>query len=59
NLAAKLEKHNKEAGTRALTTAETWRRAVAQGCAPEPQRAIRLRCAVAGLSEPVDLAVLA
>ena len=59
NLAAKLEKHNKTEGTRALTTAETWRRAVAQGCAPEPPRAIRQGCAVAGLSEPVDLAVLA
>ncbi|HYC14764.1 MAG TPA: adenylate/guanylate cyclase domain-containing protein [Stellaceae bacterium] len=59
NLAAKLEKHNKEAGTRALTTAETWRRALAQGCNPNPQRAIRSNCSVAGLGEPVDLAVLA
>jgi hypothetical protein len=30
-----------------------------QGWAPEPARAIRRGCAVAGLSEPVDLAVLA
>ena len=59
NLAAKLEKHNKLEGTRALATAETLERALAQGYrAPErpEQRPQRL---VGGLPEPIDLVVLA
>ncbi len=59
NLAAKLEKHNKLECTRALATADALERALVQGyrapTRPEP-RAKRL---VGGLSEPIDLVVLA
>lgn len=54
NLAAKLEKHNKTAGTAALTTSDTYTLACGQGfrhskCTPlAPQ-------AVAGVSEPLHL----
>jgi len=58
NLAAKLEKHNKLEGTRALATAETLERALVQGyvlreAEKRPQRL------VGGLPEPIDLVVLA
>lgn len=56
NLAAKLEKHNKAAGTRALTSVATYELAVAQGyaavCTPRPGST------VAGVSEPIDLVVV-
>ena len=58
NLAAKLEKHNKIEGTRALTTFETYRRAVHQGYTrPEPgeQRTAR---AVAGCEGVIDVVVM-
>jgi adenylate cyclase len=58
NLAAKLEKHNKVQGCRALTTLDTLARAEAQGYVPsarvEPLRA----CRVAGVAAPLDLAVI-
>jgi adenylate cyclase len=59
NLAAKLEKHNKAEGTRALTTWQTYELACVQGyvAAPAPER--RLSSKVAGAAEPVDLAVMA
>lgn len=56
NLAAKLEKHNKTARTRALTSAKTYELAVAQGYAvPCPRRP---GSSVAGVSEPFELVVL-
>ncbi|MEO1092970.1 MAG: adenylate/guanylate cyclase domain-containing protein, partial [Pseudomonadota bacterium] len=58
NLAAKLEKHNKAEGCRALTTAADHRRAVEEGyaapAAAEPRPARR----VVGVDEPLDLVVL-
>ena len=59
NLAAKLEKHNKLEGTRGLATAQTLDRALAQGYRQPRPIERRPRRPVAGLAEPVDLAVLA
>lgn len=56
NLAAKLEKHNKAARTRALTSAATYELAVAQGYAASCERLPG--SSVAGVSEPLDLVVL-
>ena len=56
NLAAKLEKHNKVEGTRAVAAGATYQLAVRQGYADaKPVRAAR---AVAGVEVPLDLAVL-
>lgn len=57
NLAAKLEKHTKDEAVRALTTAEAWRLAEAQGFADAPV-ALRPGRSVAGVDAPVDLVVL-
>ncbi|MCQ0986827.1 adenylate/guanylate cyclase domain-containing protein [Jiella marina] len=59
NLAAKLEKHNKQEATRALTTAETLAQASEQGFVPSAHEVVRRERAVAGVDEPLDLAVLA
>jgi adenylate cyclase len=59
NLAAKLEKHNKLEGTRALATADTYARAMAQGYLPGRSIETRPRRPIAGLTQPTDLAVLA
>lgn len=59
NLAAKLEKHNKVAGTRGLASAATYARAVAQGYAAAPQPECRRQQVVAGVPDAFDLAVLA
>lgn len=56
NLAAKLEKHNKAASTRALTSAATYELAVAQGYATQCER--RPGSSVAGASDSIDLVVL-
>ncbi len=59
NLAAKLEKHNKTAGTRALATAEALARARQQGYAvPQGLRALDAE-QIEGVAEPLDLVVLA
>jgi len=58
NLAAKLEKHNKTEGTRALIAARTYERAIAQGYAPDPTHVRRPGAQVAGAADPVDLIVL-
>lgn len=58
NLAAKLEKHNKSARSRALTTAETYELAVAQGYRPAGPVAQREQSTVAGLDQPIDLVVV-
>jgi adenylate cyclase len=57
NLAAKLEKHNKAAGTRALATREAYEWAQGQGY--ERQKPLCASAAVAGVGSPIDLAVLA
>lgn len=59
NLSAKLEKHNKELGVRALCDRASFERALAQGY--EPQGATRRveAARVAGLGAPVDLVVIA
>lgn len=59
NLAAKLEKHNKSEGTRALVSAEAYRRALAQGYTPPPTHVRRSGCQVAGVAGTVDLVALA
>jgi adenylate cyclase len=59
NLAAKLEKQTKAEAVRALTTAETFRLAVAQGYGPGPEREARLAVQVGGVDRPLDLVVLA
>jgi adenylate cyclase len=56
NLAAKLEKHNKAARTRGLTTRTALELARAQGYAVDKD--VLAQCAVAGVSAPLDLAVL-
>ena len=57
NLAAKLEKHNKAQGTRALATREAYALARAQGY--EGDKPLCEGVAVAGVAGPIDLAVLA
>jgi adenylate cyclase len=57
NLAAKLEKHTKVEKVRALTTAETYDLARAQGYAGAKE--LRTARAVGGVDENIDLAVLA
>ncbi|MBI3708770.1 MAG: adenylate/guanylate cyclase domain-containing protein [Proteobacteria bacterium] len=59
NLAAKLEKHTKAAKVQALTTAETYALACTQGYAPPGLKAERPSSKVDGVSESVDLVVLA
>ncbi len=58
NLAAKLEKQNKQESATALTTAATLARAQAEGYRPERPPEPRPGRAVEGLGEPVDLVVL-
>ena len=58
NLAAKLEKHNKVAGTRAIADAETITEAEAQGWTGTPLRRLE-GAAVDGVDRRLDLAVLA
>ncbi len=59
NLAAKLEKHNAALGSRAVTTAATFAEAQRQGYRPAgaPRRVPQAH--VEGVSQPVDLVVLA
>lgn len=59
NLSAKLEKHTKAEGVRALATAEAYSRAIAQGYNAEAAPTLRKACAVAGVEGPLDLVVLA
>lgn len=55
NLAAKLEKHNKTEGTLAVTTAETYALAFAQGFEPSLAPRLRERITVAGVEGQLDL----
>jgi adenylate cyclase len=59
NLAAKLEKHTKEEGVRALCTAEAYRLALAQQYRDEGDREQRTQRRVSGVAAPLDLVVLA
>ncbi len=59
NLAAKLEKHTKVEGARALTTVAALRLAREQGYAPPADHEIRSGHAVEGIADPLDLVVLA
>ena len=59
NRAAKLQNHTKVEGVRALTTEQTYARAVAQGYAKRGAIEIRRSREVAGVGKPIDVAVLA
>ncbi|MEZ5924382.1 MAG: adenylate/guanylate cyclase domain-containing protein [Hyphomicrobiaceae bacterium] len=59
NLSAKLEKHNKVAGTRALTDRPTLERALAQGYQPGSRLKSLPASDVAGVAEALDLIVVA
>lgn len=58
NLAAKLEKHNKVEGTRALTTSETYGRAMQQGYVRQIAGEHRQACTVAGCEGAMDIVVM-
>lgn len=58
NLSAKIEKHTKTEGVRALTTLAAWDLAVLQGYRPQ-KLGERLRGRIVqGVEEPLDLVVL-
>jgi adenylate cyclase len=59
NLAAKLDKHNKKFGTRALATQDEFATALVQGYCPKTARETRPACLVDGTDAPVDLVVFA
>lgn len=59
NLATKLEKHTKIENVCALTTAETYRIAVAQGYSRTDQPEYRYGRRIEGVKEPMDVVVLA
>jgi adenylate cyclase len=59
NLAAKLEKHTKAEGVRALCTADTYQLACRQGYEPRSRHDPLGHRHVAGFDEPVDLVALA
>jgi adenylate cyclase len=59
NFAAKLEKHNKDEKTRGLADARTYQSAEQQGYVAPLPRERRVGRPVGGVSEPVDIVVLA
>ena len=59
NLAAKLEKQTKAEKVRALTTADAYALALAQGYEPPVPRQHRPGATVGGVAQPLDLVVLA
>jgi len=59
NFTSKLEKHNKDELTRALTDAPTYALALRQGYISQRSREQRAARHVAGVAEPVDIVVLA
>jgi adenylate cyclase len=59
NLSAKLEKHNKELGVRALCDRASFERALAQGYAPASDKRRLDSVTVAGLGASLDLVVIA
>jgi len=59
NLSAKLEKHNKVQGCRALALKETYDAALAQGYQPQAQHRVLGGVSVGGVALPVDLVTVA
>jgi adenylate cyclase len=59
NLSAKLVKHNKTLHSEALTTAETFELALAQGYSPPQPRKTVAASEVAGVAEPIDVVIVA
>jgi adenylate cyclase len=59
NLAAKLEKQNKAVGSRALVDRASYAQALAEGYSPPSERRALPGQVVAGVTEPMDLVVLA
>jgi adenylate cyclase len=59
NLSAKLEKHNQQEAVRALCPLATYRLALEQGYRPPGALEEREGRSVAGVAEPLDLAILA
>jgi adenylate cyclase len=59
NLSAKLEKHNKLQGCRALALKETYDAAIAQGYRPEAQCQVLHGVTVGGVAVPLDLVAVA
>jgi adenylate cyclase len=59
NLAAKLEKQNKAVGSRALTDRASFAQALAEGYRPPAERRVLPDQVVAGVTEPLDLVILA
>jgi adenylate cyclase len=59
NLSAKLEKHNKVQGCRALALKETYEAALAQGYEPRAQHRVLRGVMIGGVNLPVDLVAVA
>ena len=59
NLSAKLEKHTKSEGVRALCTAAAFDIAVRQGYQPPPTIEHRKSRNIEGVARPIDIIVLA
>ena len=59
NLSAKLEKHNKVQGCRALALKETYEAALEQGYEPRGQHRVLRGVKVGGVAVPVDLVAVA
>ena len=59
NLSAKLEKHNKELGVRAICDRETYDRALAQGYQPANQTKLLTAIDVGGVKDSMGLVVVA
>jgi adenylate cyclase len=59
NLSAKLEKHNKVQGCKALALKETYDAALAQGYRPQAQHQALSGVAVGGVAVPLDLVAIA
>ncbi|HET6159076.1 MAG TPA: adenylate/guanylate cyclase domain-containing protein, partial [Dongiaceae bacterium] len=59
NLSAKLEKHNKVEGCRALALKETYDAALGQGYQPQAQHRVLNHVSVGGVAAPLDLVSVA
>ncbi|HLF12953.1 MAG TPA: adenylate/guanylate cyclase domain-containing protein, partial [Gammaproteobacteria bacterium] len=59
NLAAKLEKHTKVCGVRALAAADTYDLALRQGYAPDRPAELQGAATIAGIDRPIDLVTVA
>jgi len=59
NLSAKLEKHNKDLGVRALCDRASFELAVKQGYLPQGDKRQVRQVAVGGVDAPLDLVVIA